>query len=237
MRTINKALVQMKYSLTPAFIPISVNYHFTRKCNYSCGFCFHTAKTSTYLPIEKAKLGLKMLAESGMKKLNFAGGEPLLREYHKHVGELCKYAKQELHLESVSIISNGSQLNQLWFQKYGEFVDIMGFSCDSFDEDVNIKIGRGRGTHLSQLRKVRNWCETYNVKFKLNSVINKFNYKEDMVDAINALAPFRWKVFQVFLKYISKLFNYYLNSIIKHRCLNWRVKMLVKVPCATWTNS
>jgi uncharacterized radical SAM superfamily Fe-S cluster-containing enzyme len=26
--------------------PVSVNYHFTRQCNYSCGFCFHTAKTS-----------------------------------------------------------------------------------------------------------------------------------------------------------------------------------------------
>ncbi|KAH3716536.1 hypothetical protein DPMN_059260 [Dreissena polymorpha] len=27
-------------------VPLSVNYHFTRKCNYTCGFCFHTAKTS-----------------------------------------------------------------------------------------------------------------------------------------------------------------------------------------------
>ena len=34
-------------------IPISVNYHFTRQCNYSCGFCFHTAKTSFLLPLEK----------------------------------------------------------------------------------------------------------------------------------------------------------------------------------------
>lgn len=24
-------------------IPISVNYHFTRQCNASCAFCFHTA--------------------------------------------------------------------------------------------------------------------------------------------------------------------------------------------------
>lgn len=27
-------------------VPRSVNYHFTRQCNYQCGFCFHTAKTS-----------------------------------------------------------------------------------------------------------------------------------------------------------------------------------------------
>ena len=25
---------------------VAVNYHFTRQCNFACGFCFHTAKTS-----------------------------------------------------------------------------------------------------------------------------------------------------------------------------------------------
>src|SRR5688500_5451137 len=24
-------------------VPVSVNYHFTRRCNKACGFCFHTA--------------------------------------------------------------------------------------------------------------------------------------------------------------------------------------------------
>lgn len=45
--------------------PTSVNYHFTRKCNYKCGFCFHTAKTSFVLPLEEAMRGLKLLKESG----------------------------------------------------------------------------------------------------------------------------------------------------------------------------
>ena len=45
--------------------PTSVNYHFTRKCNYKCGFCFHTAKTSFVLPLEEAKKGLRLLKESG----------------------------------------------------------------------------------------------------------------------------------------------------------------------------
>ena len=46
-------------------IPRSVNYHFTTQCNYKCGFCFHTAKTSFVLPLEKAKQGLKMLKDAG----------------------------------------------------------------------------------------------------------------------------------------------------------------------------
>lgn len=67
-------------------LPISVNYHFSRKCNYQCGFCFHTAKTSHVLSIEQAKLGLLKLKEAGMKKINFAGGEPFL--YPDFLGEL-----------------------------------------------------------------------------------------------------------------------------------------------------
>ena len=46
-------------------IPQSVNYHFTRQCNYHCGFCFHTAKTSFVLPIDEAKHGLDLLRDAG----------------------------------------------------------------------------------------------------------------------------------------------------------------------------
>lgn len=48
-----------------SLIPKSVNYHFTRKCNYECGFCFHTAKTSYMINLDDAKLGLKLLKLAG----------------------------------------------------------------------------------------------------------------------------------------------------------------------------
>ena len=50
-------------------VPISVNYHLTRRCNYECGFCFHTAKTSYILPLNDAKKGLVLLKNVGMKKV------------------------------------------------------------------------------------------------------------------------------------------------------------------------
>ena len=46
-------------------VPESVNYHLTRQCNYKCGFCFHTAKTSFVLELEDAKRGLKLLKDAG----------------------------------------------------------------------------------------------------------------------------------------------------------------------------
>lgn len=83
-----------------------------------------------------------MLADLGMKKLNLSGGEPF---YHpSYLGEICKYAKEVLGLESVSIVSNGSLIKRTFFSGYGKYLDILAISVDSFDEDTNVKIGRGK---------------------------------------------------------------------------------------------
>jgi hypothetical protein len=52
-------------------VPESVNYHMTRRCNYRCGFCFHTAKTSFELPLDEAKRGLRMLREAGRRSVGY----------------------------------------------------------------------------------------------------------------------------------------------------------------------
>lgn len=122
-------------------VPVSVNYHFTRECNYSCGFCFHTAKTSYVAPIEDIKVALRKLMEKGMRKINLSGGEPFL--HPELLGQICKFSKEELNLESVSIVTNGSKVRENFFRKYGTYVDIIAVSVDSFDEETNVKIGRG----------------------------------------------------------------------------------------------
>ena len=152
---------------------IAVNYHFTRQCNYDCGFCFHTAKTSHIEKEEDAKKIIMELRKAGFRKINFAGGEPFL--HAKLLGKLVQYAKKICGYESVSIISNGSKIKREWFEENGEFLDILGISCDSIDEEINKKIGRGKGDHLQHVRNAAQWCKLYNVQFKLNTVVNKSN--------------------------------------------------------------
>ncbi|KAL8713101.1 MAG: hypothetical protein Q9225_006821, partial [Loekoesia sp. 1 TL-2023] len=175
--------------------PISVNYHFTRKCNYECGFCFHTAKTSYVLPIDEAKRGIKLLVEAGMRKINFAGGEPFL--YPAFLGELVRYCKADLKMESVSIVTNGSLVKEKWLETYAKHLDIMAVSCDSFDESTNKLIGRGKGTHLQTFVNLSQLCWKHNVKFKVNTVVCRYDFNEDMNAGIEMVAPFRWKCFQV----------------------------------------
>ena len=178
----------------------AVNYHLPRQCNYECRFCFHTAKSSHVATRDEAKSCLKMLADAGMEKINFAGGEPLL--VGPLLGELCRYCKVELK-QVVSIVTNGSKLNASWMDYFARYVDIVALSCDSADSDTNVRIGRrDRNTGKTEpqvevLRRVAGLCETYQVKLKINTVVCSENANEDMNALIDEVKPFRWKVFQV----------------------------------------
>ena len=177
--------------------PVAVNYHFTRRCNKTCGFCFHTATTSYIEPSHRAKTGLTLLKQAGMRKINFAGGEPFL--YSKFLGEMIDFCKKDLHLESVSIVTNGSLVKESFLKKHGPNIDILAVSCDSFNEATNVEIGRGSGDQVPQLYKIGLWCRRYGIKFKINTVVCRINHEEDMNTHINALQPFRWKCFQVLI--------------------------------------
>eukprot|EP00026_Physarum_polycephalum_P011115 Phypoly_transcript_11315.p1 GENE.Phypoly_transcript_11315~~Phypoly_transcript_11315.p1 ORF type:complete len:222 (+),score=23.71 Phypoly_transcript_11315:49-666(+) len=156
----------------------SVNFHFLRACNYSCKFCFHTYTNDDILPLERIKVGMDMLAKRGMKKMNFAGGEPFLQP--KLLGQMVKYCKEDLHLDSVSIVSNGSKITEQWLKQYGKYVDIIALSCDSFDDNINKMLGRGKGNHVQKIKEAASLVKKYGIKFKLNSVIYSLNWEEDM---------------------------------------------------------
>ena len=175
--------------------PVSVNYFPSRLCNYKCGFCFHTETTSFMLDGANTRRGLKLLKEAGMRKLNIAGGEPFL--HPKELTMMLQYCKEELGVESISIVSNGSKITEEWMAANAQWLDILAISCDSFNSLTNQRIGRGKdGKNVERLRNIAAWCRTYNIKFKMNTVVNQYNWNEDMVAQIAELAPFRWKVFQ-----------------------------------------
>lgn len=41
------------------------------------------------------------------------------------------------------------------------------------------------------------WCRSCDIKFKINTVVNRYNHLEDLSQNIALLEPFRWKCFQV----------------------------------------
>lgn len=114
-----------------------------------------------------------MLANAGMKKLNISGGEPFLQP--RYIGEVFKFCKEELGLESCSVVNNGSKVTERWLDTYGQYLDIMAISCDSFDVETNVKQGRAEhgtsGTHIENVFKVAQWAKEREIKVKINTVV------------------------------------------------------------------
>ena len=102
----------------------------------------------------------------------------------------------------MSVITNGSRVTEEWMARYGQDLDIMGVSCDSFDHNTNLLIGRQNESerqtlsHMMKMKLIREWCHNFKVAFKINTVVNSYNHLEDMAANIAQINPIRWKVFQ-----------------------------------------
>ena len=102
-----------------------------------------------------------------------------------------------------SIISNGSLLNKSWLEQFGEYLDIFGISCDSANEYTHKAIGRGTGTSVKKIINSYDMINQYNEKHedkiftKMNTVVNRINFNEDMSSLVLNSKVLRWKLLQV----------------------------------------
>ncbi len=95
------------------------------------------------------------------------------------------------------IVSNGSLITKEFLQKYHNYIDWIGLSLDSGKEQTQYSLGRGFGEHVQIIKETAQLIKNYGIKLKINTVITKWNYPEDMIETILELNPERWKVFQV----------------------------------------
>lgn len=168
-----------------------------------CKFCFasfhdvkQTILPSGHLPKEEAILIIKKLAEFGFQKITFAGGEPTLCPW---LSELIKTAKQSGM--TTMIVSNGSKINDDFLGKNKNHLDWIAISIDSLYPVTNLSMGRAinrdkpltKEYYLSLSDKIRE----YGYGLKINTVVNRKNYQEDMSDFIQISKPDRWKILQV----------------------------------------
>lgn len=180
----------------------SVNFHLWQPCNMECGFCFakfQDVKSSIlpkgHLPKEESLETIKLLADFGFKKITFVGGEPTLCPW---ISELIKYAK--LRDMTTMIVSNGTNLTNDFLKENEKYLDWVSISIDSLKEHTNINIGRKikrKGVDVDFYTNLIVRIKKFNYRLKINTVVNSYNYKENMTGFIIKANPERWKVFKV----------------------------------------
>ena len=157
-----------------------------------CKFCYATFqdfKVEKQLSIEEACLILFKLKNAGVKKVTFAGGEPML---YKNLDAVIMYAKS-IGLVT-SVITNGSMITYEWLEKMKPYLDWIGVSIDSLNEHTNIMIGRVAKEPMYYHILV-DMINSFNYKLKINTVVNIHNQREYMRDFIDYSGTKRWKVF------------------------------------------
>jgi radical S-adenosyl methionine domain-containing protein 2 len=189
--------------------PIVINWHVTEACNFRCRYCYAEWQPSDELDLihdpAKTRTLLESLYEAfgtmvpSRPRLNFAGGEPLLKE--KHVLPAMRLAR-EIGFD-VSLISNGSRLDHRLTAALAPEISLLGLSIDAESPRVLAAIGRqdhrGLQVDLAELAQRIAQARRINpdLQVKVNTVVCAANEQEDLSGVIRALSPQRWKVLRM----------------------------------------
>lgn len=168
-----------------------------------CKFCFaifqdvtHSILPKGHLPKEQALEVVLQLAEIGFEKITFAGGEPTLCPW---LPDLIKTAKQAGL--TTMIVTNGSKLTDSFLQDNKQYLDWIAISVDSLKDETNFATGRAisdkkvlsSDDYFSLVDKIKQ----HGYGLKINTVVTRYNFSENMSEFIRYAKPIRWKVLQV----------------------------------------
>ena len=134
--TVNKS-IKDKLSRSFEYLRVSV----TDRCNYRCSYCmpsdifnkkYKYISQDKILSYEEIIYICKLLKNFGLKKIRITGGEPLLR---KNVDKLIYSLKNDVHIDHISITTNGSlSLKKLELLKKSG-LDSITLSLDTLDDN------------------------------------------------------------------------------------------------------
>lgn len=138
------------------------------------------------------------IAGADVAEFNIAGGEPML---YPGLAELVKYIRSKG--VKVSLITNGSLMDEEWIKNYAGLYETIGFSVDSLNDETNQKIGRcdrsGKTIPADRIVELCGLIRRYapGCRIKINTVVSASNKDEVMSDFIDEIAADRWKILRM----------------------------------------
>lgn len=147
------------------YSPLFVGWAVTNRCNSRCKYCSRWKNIKEELNTDEIMRVVYQLSRMGTCKINFAGGEPLLRE---DLPEILNFAKK-LKIK-VMITSNGilipKKVNIL------EIIDGLALSLDGPQEEHDFL--RGAGTHKCVIEAAE-IAKKNRIKLEFSTVISRVN--------------------------------------------------------------
>lgn len=119
--------------------PTQANFEVTHKCNAKCSFCYIVTNSISETPpayLEKAEKVLQKLAENGVFRVTFFGGEPLLI---KSLPYLIKLAS--MHGMLTTLVTNGLLIDDEFCEEVDGYLDMIAISIHGLGETHDKIIG------------------------------------------------------------------------------------------------
>lgn len=135
-----------------------------------------------------------LICNRGIRKINFAGGEPLL---YPEIGDCLRFCKQMG--ATTSLVTNGSMVDAGFLKQCASSLDWIGLSIDSTDEGTEVMLGRHCGDthHLENVLRVARQAEEFGIHVKLNITVTRHCLDDDFHEFIRGVNPDRVKFLQV----------------------------------------
>lgn len=110
----------------------TIDFHVTPECNQECPYCWGPQGEEQPVDTRTARAIVEWIAELGITRIVFTGGDPLLRP---DVGELIDLAAS-LGLE-VALSTTGDELTREFLLSHGDSIDLVSLPLDGPSEEVS----------------------------------------------------------------------------------------------------
>ena len=220
-----------------------INFHMTEICNFRCEYCYATWESNnSQLELHHSSKNIKQLItktaeyflsdnpiklQLGYKnvRMNFAGGEPVMLG-NRFINAVLLAKNLGLN---TSLITNGHLLTNAMMSKISPHLDMLGISFDTDDHLLAESIGRvDRKKDWLSPKRLEEIVSQYRLlnpqgKVKINTVVNAFNWRENLTQSITKIAPDKWKLLRVLPVYSDQLTitqEQYLSYVQRHQALS-----------------
>jgi MoaA/NifB/PqqE/SkfB family radical SAM enzyme len=146
--------LQRDATLNPSIGISTVDFHITAKCSQACPYCWGPRRFRNPVNTDIAQRIIARIAELGVRRIVFTGGDPLQRS---DAPALIRYAK-ETGLET-ALSTTGDFVTPEIIRELAPFLDLISLPLDGSTETINART-KHRG-HFSAILRALDLLRSY----------------------------------------------------------------------------